>query len=111
MPKSNCPICGAVHQWRWEEAFDKFGFGDGNGDVQTATVVSVLRQAGYLAVSNRWGLHNDVIDTISKSGFPQIPSTARLGYDDPRQYLPKAIVALLDERLGVDADLTKGSAR
>lgn len=87
MPKSTCPICCSGYHWRWEEAFDKFGFGDGDGDVRTSDVVMVLSDAGYHVVSNVWGLHNEVIESILKDGIEQIPSSAEVGYDDPRAYL------------------------
>ena len=59
MPKSTCDRCGGVNlYWRWEEAFDKFGFGDGDGQVMTHVVEHVLRAAGYVVSSEPWGLHN-----------------------------------------------------
>ena len=33
--------------WSWEEAFDKFGFEDGDGLVMTDVVAAVLQDAGY----------------------------------------------------------------
>ena len=42
-------------------------------------------------------MHNVVIFSIKDAnGNEIIPSTVNIGYDDPRSYLPKAIVALLD---------------
>lgn len=101
MPRSKCDNCGGPYDWVWEDAFDKFGFGDGNGQVETATVAHVLTQAGYAVEHEYWGLHNDIISSIKKNGVEQIPETAGVGYDDPRKYLPAAIVTLLDERLPV----------
>lgn len=83
--------------WSWEEAFDKFGFGDGDGLVMTDVVVSVLTDAGYSVTAEPWGLHNVTIMSIkSADGTELIPSTANIGYDDPRSYLPHAIITLLD---------------
>lgn len=91
-----CPFCFHAHGWRWEEAFDKFGFNDGDGLVMTSAVVDVLTAAGYEAKSEAWGIHNVVITAISRDGVSLIPESVRLGYDDPRRYLPTELVALLD---------------
>jgi hypothetical protein len=93
---TTCESCGTCHEWTWEEAFDKFGFGDGDGLVMTDSVAGVLIAAGYTVESRQWGLHNVVIISITLDGVEQIPEGAPLGYDDPRGYLPAAIVALLD---------------
>jgi len=94
-----CEGCGARHDWSWEEAFDKFGFGDGDGLVMTDTVANVIRQAGYLVTTQKWGLHNVIITSIKLGRIEQIPKGKRLGYDDPRDYLPAGIIALLDEHI------------
>ena len=92
--------------WSWEEAFDKFGFEDGDGSVMTDVVESVLRDAGYGVAAEPWGMHNVVIFSIKdSSGNELIPSTVKIGYDHPRSYLPKAIIALLD------SDLRTGDGR
>lgn len=83
--------------WSWEEAFDKFGFEDGDGLVMTHVVVAVLTDAGYNVTAEPWGMHNVVIISITATGGAElIPSTANLGYDEPRDYLPEAIIKLLD---------------
>ncbi len=33
MPITECQNCGGSLHWHWEEAFAKFGFGDGDGQV------------------------------------------------------------------------------
>lgn len=101
MPKSKCDNCGGPYYWIWEDAFDKFGFGDGDGQVETSTVADVLEQAGYVVEHDVWGLHNDIITSIKKNGTEQIPESVDVGYDAPRNYLPAAIITLLDERLPV----------
>ena len=45
MTFSTCPKCLSTIDWSWEEAFDKFGFGDGDGLVMTDTVAAALRRA------------------------------------------------------------------
>lgn len=95
-----CQRCGTCHAWDWEEAFDKFGFGDGDGLVMTESVARTLREAGYAVTTHHWGMHNVIITSIKLADAEQIPEKTRLGYDNPRDYLPAAIVTLLDTALG-----------
>jgi hypothetical protein len=100
MPITTCTNCGgSTFQWTWEEAFNKFGFGDGNGQVMTVTVAQVLREAGYTVEFHVWGLHNVVIDSIKRDGVELIPPSANVGYDDPRKYLPRRVKRILDAKL------------
>jgi len=103
MPKVECDYCGGKnYYWSWEEAFDKFGFGDGDGQVETWTVEDVLTEAGYEVTVNGWGLHNTVIVSIKKETQELIPMddpSVQFGYDNPREYLPDNIVQLLDKEL------------
>lgn len=97
---TRCNTCGGDYTFSWTEAFDKFGFGDGDGQVETDWVLSVLQNAGYDAQAEPWGWHNVVIYSIKdKAGREQIPEHANVGYDDPRTYLPAEIVTLLDREL------------
>tara|TARA_R110002049_G_scaffold285233_1_gene466038 strand:- start:9062 stop:9373 length:312 start_codon:yes stop_codon:yes gene_type:complete len=87
--------------WEWEEAFDKFGFNDGDDPVQTGLVADALELAGYAVEVTPWGIHNTVITSISKGGIELMPVGAnghRIGYDNPRTYLPEELVKLLDGR-------------
>ena len=93
---TTCPHCGCYCGWSWEDAFDKFGFDDGDGIVMTDTVAQTLRDNGYKVEVTPWGLHNVVITGIARDGISLIPEATELGYDDPRNYLPHDIVALLD---------------
>ncbi len=104
MPLTNCAICGSQIPWSWEDAFNKFGFGDGDGQVMTDEVVAALQQSGFDVISHRWGLHNDVIVSIRKHGTDLIPATARVGYAEPRSYLPPDIIRLLDSRFPEEED-------
>lgn len=97
MPISECSTCGGQIQWHWEEAFCKFGFMDGDGDVETDNVADTLREAGYDVITQEWGMHNTIITHIRKFELEQIPDEVKLGYDNPRAYLPKEIVELLDK--------------
>ena len=101
MPDSQCDNCGGHFSWRWEEAFDKFGFKDGDGQIETWQIVKALEYAGYVAEEHTWGCHNTIIVSIKKDGVEQIPSSANVGYDDPRGYLPAAIIAILDKEFEV----------
>ncbi len=94
-----CPCCGTRHEWSWEEAFDKFGFGDGDGLVMTGAVADALRARGYAVETNVCGLHNEVILSIkTRDGRELIPhERIRFGYDAPRNYLPQDIIVLLDD--------------
>lgn len=83
--------------WTWEEAFDKFGFEDGDGPVMTDVVEAVLTDGGYTVIAEAWGMHNVVIQSIKDAGGAElIPSDIEHGYDDARDYLPNAIISLLD---------------
>lgn len=83
--------------WSWEEAFDKFGFEDGDGLVMTDVVAAVLRDSGYSVIAKTWGSHNVVIVSIKDAnGVEQIPTDISIGYDEPRDYLPESVIALLD---------------
>jgi len=96
MTTSTCENCGRPYHWEWKDAFDKFGFGDGDGQIETWRVRSVLECAGYSAEEVTWGLHNTIIVSIKKDGIEQIPEGTIIGYDEPREYLPRKIVRLLD---------------
>ena len=87
--------------WEWEEAFDKFGFNDGDDPVQTGHVALALEEAGYAVEVTPWGIHNTVITSISKAGIELMPvgeNSQRIGYDNPRTYLSEELVKLLDEQ-------------
>lgn len=98
MTFTNCPTCSHHIQWSWEEAFDKFGFDDGDGIVMTEHVAGALRLHGYTVQLEPWGIHNVTISSIKTAkGKELIPfSKISFGYADPRTYLPKRIIALLD---------------
>lgn len=97
MANTPCNICGGSYYWEWEDAFNKFGFGDGDFMIQTDTVALALENAGYETSTGAWMLHNTVINSIRENGTELIPESAEVGYDDPRKYLPEKIVQLLDQ--------------
>ena len=91
-----CPTCSTDCSWHWEEAFDKFGFNDGDGLVMTEVVANSLRKRGYIVETHTWGWHNTIINRISRDGISVIPETARIGYDKPRTYQLEDIIDILD---------------
>lgn len=82
--------------WIWEDAFDKFGFDDGEFHQLTEIVADDLRYRGFVVEAVTWGCHNRIIESISRDGIELIPADVRLGYDEPREYLPHELVSLLD---------------
>lgn len=92
--------CCQKYHWHWVEAFYKFGFNDGDGDVHTEKIVNALCELGYDVLKNRWGLHNTIIYSIRKNEIEILPINNRkysIGYDDPRNYLPREIIDYLNE--------------
>jgi hypothetical protein len=98
MSFTTCTTCGNRYEWSWEEAFDKFGFEDGDGLVMTDHVADFLRSTGLSVTVQQYGFHNLVITDIERDGRSLIPETTQLGYDDPRDYLPEDLVHDLDRR-------------
>ena len=89
MATTKCDNCGGIYHWSWTETFEKFGFNDGDGQVETETVADALRDAGYAVVTQIWGLHNTVIVSIERDGSELITSDIDLGYAEPQDYLPQ----------------------
>lgn len=87
-----------ITHWTWEEAFDKFGFDDGDGQVMTYAVSNALENAGYDTLYDTFGIHNSVIFSLTAPDGTLIfdQDTVDVGYADPREYLPAEVVALLD---------------
>lgn len=100
MPITKCKCCPHDIEWSWEEAFDKFGFMDGDGTVMTSEVAVALHEAGYEVDHDYWGAHNDVIHYIRKDGVDLIPEDANVGYDDPWDYLPAEVIKVLEDAFG-----------
>jgi hypothetical protein len=90
----------------WCDAFNKFGYEDGDGKVWTSTVADYLQSIGYEVEYEGWGMHNTVITKLVDSNGKHIISDDYdlnkfvLGYDDPRKYLPKGLIEKLDTEFG-----------
>jgi len=86
--------------WEWEEAFDKFGFDDGNGWNGTDIVADFIQIFGYETKRQQWGLHNYFItDLLVRCGPIQIsiiPEKVEVGYDNPRDWLPRRLIEDLE---------------
>ena len=85
-----------IHQihWVWGEAFNKFGFGDGNGWNGTSLVEEFLLSIGCKEVKcDSWGAHNYMIFGILDKDDTKYEFN---GYNDPRDVLPKHIIEKLD---------------
>lgn len=82
----------------WEQAFNKFGFSDGEFSL-TSAVADVLEGAGFEVDFELWGMHNEVITSIKQGGLELMPvhsETYTIGYSDPRDYLPSSVLRCLD---------------
>ena len=90
--------------WEWEDAFNKFGFEDGDGLVMTHKVAEFIDSLGYEVRYETWGVHNKIIQEIKKDDKLIMDweilekKGYSLGYDSPRQYLAKDLVAALDKQ-------------
>ena len=87
----------------WEDAFDKFGFGDGAYGGITFDIADVLEDNGYDVNVSNYGFHNAVIFSIKHNGQELMPvddPEVTIGYSDPRTYLPQEIQILLEDVFG-----------
>ncbi len=112
--------------WEWEDAFSKFGFGDGDSWNGTHEVQGEIESLGYKVECDSWGIHNYMIFDIKKDGksilFPEGNETGEnlnnwlpeveqrikdrsgtrtdvdpLGYEQPYLFLPDDIIEHLDK--------------
>ena len=105
MPNTTCHTCDGTYWWRWEEAFDKFGFNDGDAIVMTETVVEALQNAGYEVTVDRYGLHNTIITAITRNGVAEYPIGIIPGAGDVRPYLSPELITVLDQIFPEDGDI------
>jgi hypothetical protein len=85
-----------IIEWNWEEAFDKFGFGDGDSWNGTGEIQSWFEdELGWTSESDSWGCHNYIIFSLQDDNGKKYEFD---GYKNPRNILPKKIVKKLDEQ-------------
>jgi len=90
-------------EWEWEEAFDKFGFGDGDSWNGTHIVANEINDLGYVTDCDTWGIHNYMIMDVRKGQESVYTNPdAQIGYDSPREYLPDDIINHLDKMFTED---------
>lgn len=53
-----------IKWWRWQDAFSKFGFEDGDGWNGTYLVSDFIESLGYEVECDSWGIHNYLIADI-----------------------------------------------
>lgn len=98
MPQAICHHCNSTFSWHWEEAFAKWGFSAGQGQLKTDTVQEFLTDADYEVEVRAPGACNTVIYSIRKDGKELIPQGIKIGYVHPRLFLPCCIIELLDRK-------------
>ncbi|MCF6252890.1 MAG: hypothetical protein L3J75_16715 [Methylococcaceae bacterium] len=84
MKNLKCNTCGNSYHWR--EAFAKFGFDDGDRNLQTPRIVQALDNARYHVKYSRQSPHNTLIYSIEKDSVEFMPiktNNYRIGYDYP----------------------------
>ena len=93
--------CCEPIEWQLNEAFEKFGFSDGNSNrCYTGDVAEVIERLGYEVECDGWGMHNYVIIEIKRiEGEEIIYDELHLGgYDHDRTFantLPQDICQAL----------------
>ena len=53
-----------IKWWKWQDAFSKFGFEDGDGWNGTYLVKDFIESLGYEVECDSWGIHNYLIADI-----------------------------------------------
>jgi hypothetical protein len=90
-------------QVKWVDAFDKYGYEDGDGTIHTPAIAEFLESKGYQVEYESYGHHNTIItELIDPNGklVVRIGEGGYKGYEDPRGYLPAKLVEMLDEEFG-----------
>ena len=80
--------------WTWEDAFQNYGFNDGNDWCRTFVVVEALEELGYKCETS-YGSHNNYICTLTKD-----TTSIEVGEDNLRRSLPRDAVTFLDQQFG-----------
>lgn len=83
-------------EWDWRDAFDKFGFGDGDSWNGTGYVREFLEGLGWTLNEAQYGAHNWMIFKMTK-GDVVIEAD---GYKQPEEFLPQELIDALDKKFG-----------
>ncbi len=85
-----------VIEWNWEEAFNKFGFGDGDDWNGTHIIFDFMEGLGFKNIEpDTWGMHNYMIFSMKDKKGKKYEFD---GYEDPRKILPRSVVKKLDKK-------------
>jgi len=98
MAQTTDAMAQTIVLWMWQEAFDKFGFEDGDGWNGTPLVAEYLEELGFDVHTDTWGSHNYMIFDVKKNGESIIPKDTDVGYAEPETYLPADVVEKLNEK-------------
>lgn len=83
----------------WREAFDKFGFDDGDGWNGTDLVSDFIEKEFKVKTEcDGWGCHNYMIMSVKDKDDKELIPEENFshGYDEPDVWMPKAWVEALD---------------
>ena len=87
-------------EWCWDEAFSKFGFGDGP-NFTDVVALELESELGYKVCVDTWSTHNNMIMAImGPRGGKIMPNSIQVGYTDPRDWMPKRVVKHLNKVFG-----------
>lgn len=89
-----------IIQWEWEEAFDPYGFGDGDSWNGTGLVQSAIERLGYQTEADG-GMHNFCIHHLTK-GEERWELVGHDGVEELRRLLPPDVVTTLDREFNAD---------
>jgi len=79
--------------WEWQEAFYKFGFGDGDSWNGTYIIENFLEDKGWEVHADSWGIHNYMIFSIKKEDEEYKFD----GYEEPEDILPEELARDLNK--------------
>lgn len=108
MPISTYEQPGGHYAWSWTDAFDQASYDQGGPEPDVWLVAQVLKNAGYDVVVEQFELHH-IITYVKRDGVELIPKRVRNNdefFINPRTYLPKETIALLDAKLP-DVEVTQ----
>lgn len=93
------------YDWSWTEAFNKYGFNEGETDTYTFEVSDFLADLGYI-IETTSGIHNTYISSLrSPTGVELLAvNKFNVGIDDAEEQLPDVLVDALNQKFGPATD-------